>query len=232
VNSIADAQPGDLVFYAGSDGTASAPGHVGIYLGDGEMIDAPQTGENVSITPVGDPVAIRRVVTDPGVAPATSVNASGQSMTVLSDASTSTVPGSTSPVGTGTQGVAVPSSLAPLFSAAAAQYGVPVTLLAAVAQQESGFDTSAVSSAGAEGVMQILPSTAAGLGIDPFNPQQAISGAAQLLSNYLNQYKSTPLALAAYNAGPAAVAKYDGVPPYAETQSYVQDVMSIAGISS
>jgi soluble lytic murein transglycosylase-like protein len=128
--------------------------------------------------------------------------------------------------------VTVPSAYASTFSAAASRYGVPVTLLAAVAQVESNFTPDAVSSKGAEGLMQIMPATAAGLGIDPYDPTQAINGAAQLLSGYLAQYHSTATALAAYNAGPAAVAEFGGVPPYPETQAYVQNVMQLAGVAS
>ncbi|MDA8291441.1 MAG: NlpC/P60 family protein [Actinomycetota bacterium] len=201
VPSLAQAQPGDLVFYAGSDGTPSSPGHVGIYLGNGEMIDAPQTGSTVQVQPVGTPVAIRRVLP---VTPTTLPSAA------------------TSPA-------SVPGTYAPLFQAAAARYGVPVSLLEAVAQVESGYNPSAVSSAGAEGLMQIMPQTAAGLGVDPFDPSQAIGAAAQLLSGYLSQYGSTALALAAYNAGPAAVAQYGGVPPYPQTQAYVQAVSQLLG---
>ena len=70
VASLAEAQPGDLVFFPGSDGTAASPGHVGIYIGNGEMIDAPHTGTDVRVEPVGDPTAIRRVIgmTSPGMA--------------------------------------------------------------------------------------------------------------------------------------------------------------------
>ncbi|HMD45950.1 MAG TPA: NlpC/P60 family protein [Acidimicrobiales bacterium] len=212
VPSLADARPGDLVFFAGSDGTASAPGHVGIYLGNGQMIDAPYTGADVRIDPVGDPVAIRRVL--PG----------GSSATL-----TAAGPGA----GTGSAATAgVPSSLAPLFLNAAAQYGLPVGLLTAVAQHESNFETNAVSSAGAEGLMQIMPGTAAGLGVDPFDPAQAIDGAAQLLSGYLQQFGSVPLALAAYDAGPGAVQQYGGIPPYAETQNYVSAIMAKLGATS
>ena len=208
VPSLALAKPGDLVFYAGSDGTPSSPGHVGIYLGNGEMIDAPQTGMTVSIQPVGSPVAIRRVL------PA------------------STMPG-TPVAGSGAPSPeTVPAALAPLFVSASQRYGVPASLLTAVAQVESGFNTQAVSSAGAQGLMQIMPATAAGLGVNPFDPAQAIDGAAQMLAGYLASYGSTPMALAAYNAGPAAVALYGGVPPYPQTQAYVKDVMQIAGGAS
>jgi peptidoglycan DL-endopeptidase CwlO len=230
VDSLADAQPGDLVFFAGSDGTPSSPGHVGIYVGNGQMIDAPETGEDVQIQPVGDPVAIRRVL-PAGSAGGSSASALSVSQvdSILSELGASE--GMTGATGSTTQemdSLGVPSGLQPLFEEAGSRYGVDPTLLAAVAKQESGFDPAALSSAGAEGLMQIMPATAAGLGIDPSDPGQAIDGAAQLLSGYLNQYGgSVPLALAAYNAGPGAVSDYGGVPPYAQTQSYVSSITSM-----
>ena len=112
-----------------------------------------------------------------------------------------------------------------LFTEAGLRRGVAPTLLAAVAKAESGFDPKAVSPVGAQGLMQIMPSTAKGLGIDPTDPAQAVDGAARLLRGYLDKYGSPELALAAYNAGPGAVAKYDGVPPYKETQRYVRTVL-------
>jgi cell wall-associated NlpC family hydrolase len=205
VPNIASAQPGDLVFFAGSDGTTSAPGHVGIYIGNGQMIDAPQTGENVQIQPVGDPVAIRRVL--PG-----------------NDATLTTASSPASPT--------TPAALQQLFTSASAQYGLPNGLLPAVASVESGDQITETSSAGAQGIMQLMPGTAASLGANPFDPAQAINGAAQLLAGYLKQFGSLPLALAAYNAGPAAVASYGGIPPYAQTQSYVQQVMGRMGAAS
>ena len=78
--------------------------------------------------------------------------------------------------------------------------------------------------------MQLMPSTATSLGVNPFNPSQAVSAAAHLLSNYHQQFGSWSLALAAYNAGPAAVKAYSGVPPYSQTQNYVQTVLSRAGM--
>ena len=214
VSSIAQAQPGDLVFYAGSDGTATSPGHVGIYLGNGQMLDAPYTGTSVQIDPVGDPVAIRRVL--PGSAATTPLSATG---------ALGTSPSSGTTGGAG----ALPASLAPAFLSAASRYGVPVSLLTAVAKVESGFTPTAVSSAGAQGLMQLMPQTAASLGVNPFDPAQAIDGAARLLSGYLQQFGSVPDALAAYNAGPNAVTQYGGVPPYPQTQAYVQSVLQSMG---
>jgi cell wall-associated NlpC family hydrolase len=112
------------------------------------------------------------------------------------------------------------------FAAAEQKFNLPGGVLAAVAQAESGGRADAVSSAGAQGLMQLMPGTAAGLGVtDPFDPHQAISGAAQYLSSNLATFGgSLTKALAAYNAGPGAVREYDGVPPYAETQNYVRKV--------
>ena len=102
------------------------------------------------------------------------------------------------------------------------------TLLSAVAKQESGYKPDAVSPAGAQGLMQLMPATAHGLGVtNSFDPTQAVDGAARLLRDLLNRFGRTDLALAAYNAGPGAVLRYDGIPPYPETQNYVRSVMAM-----
>jgi soluble lytic murein transglycosylase-like protein len=112
-----------------------------------------------------------------------------------------------------------------MFLKAGAKYDVSPKLLAAVAKVESGYNPKAVSKAGAQGLMQLMPATARGLGVgDSFDPQQAINGAAKLLSSHLKEFKSLPLALAAYNAGGGSVHKYGGIPPFAETQAYVPKV--------
>lgn len=117
-----------------------------------------------------------------------------------------------------------------MFTRIAAKHDVPVELVKAVARAESGFKADAVSSAGARGMMQLMPATGAGLGVrDPFNPEQSIEGGARYLKNALKIFHGdVRLAVASYNAGVGAVKRYDGIPPYKETQTYVQRVMSYA----
>ena len=198
VASLADARPGDLVLFDNSSSRAGVD-HVGIYLGNGKMIAAPQAGETVKVQDVGSPTVIRRVLPEQAVG-------------------TSTVSGSAL--------AGVP--YADLFTRAGARYGVDASLLAAVASQESSFNASAVSSAGAQGLMQFMPATAKGLGVDALDPTSAIDGAARYLGSLTKQFGSTELALAAYNAGPGTVSRHGGIPPCSETQNYVRAVMTKA----
>lgn len=115
-----------------------------------------------------------------------------------------------------------------LISAAAQRYDVDPKLVAAIAQAESGGNQSAVSSAGAIGVMQLMPDTAATLGVDPYNKQQNIEGGTKYIRQLMDTFNGdVQKAVAAYNAGPKAVQDYDGVPPYRETQNYVNKVLDI-----
>jgi hypothetical protein len=203
VPSLDQARPGDLLAFG------SPVHHIGIYIGGGLMIEAPHTGAQVRVSDVYEtPSAIRRVIG--------SVAPSGVGAT---SAAARTATGSVSSAG-------VPYGR--LFEAAGQRYGVDPTLLAAVAKQESGYNPRAVSGAGAQGLMQLMPGTAKGLGVtDPFDPNQAVDGAARMMRDLLNRFGSDRLALAAYNAGPGAVLKYGGVPPYPETQAYVRNVLAI-----
>ncbi len=209
VASMAEARPGDLIAWDRSSRNNGAD-HIAIYLGGGKMIEAPRTGLDVRIVDVpSTPDMIRRIL------PETTTGATG----------------ATGAAGTARLSAATP--YADLFSAAANKYGVPATLLSAVARQESGYDPKAVSPAGAQGLMQLMPATARGLGVtNSFDPAQAVDGAARMLRDLTSRFGSTELALAAYNAGPGAVLKYDGIPPYPETQRYVRSVMSLMKAAS
>ncbi len=123
------------------------------------------------------------------------------------------------------------SDLDRIFRTASGKYNVPENLLKAVAKAESGFNRTAESKCGAQGIMQLMPSTAKSLGVtDPFNAEQNIMGGAKYLSQMLERFDgNTELALAAYNAGPGNVSKYGGIPPFEETQNYVKKVMGYCG---
>lgn len=204
VASLSDARAGDLVAF---DWSAERPGidHIGIYLGDNKMIAAPRRGDVVKVQDITRPPAvIRRVLPDEAPPPAATAGVTG--------AAPATTPGG------------VP--YADLFAAAGARHGVSPALLTAVARAESNFNPRAVSHAGAQGLMQLMPATARGLGVtDSFDPAQAVDGAARLLAGHLQKFGSVELALAAYNAGPGAVQRHGGVPPYRETQAYVAKIM-------
>ena len=115
-----------------------------------------------------------------------------------------------------------------LLERAGAEHDIDVELLASVIKAESAFNAKAVSRAGARGLMQLMPSTAKELGVqDAFRADQNISGGTAYLDSLLKLYKDNlALALAAYNAGPGAVARYHGVPPFRETRAYVSRVMN------
>ena len=122
-------------------------------------------------------------------------------------------------------------SLDDIFKEVSDEYGVDLNLLKAVAKAESDFDTEAVSSCGAQGIMQLMPTTAQSLGVeDPFDARQNITGGAKMLAYLLDDYNgNVSLALAAYNAGSGAVSRYGGVPPYNETLRYIDRINDILG---
>ncbi len=122
-------------------------------------------------------------------------------------------------------------SLESIFQEASQRYGVALNLLKAIGKAESNFNPTAVSSAGAQGVMQLMPATARSLGVaDSFDARSNIMGGAKYFAGLLERYNGdTVLALSAYNAGSGNVEKYGGVPPFKETQNYIQKVLAYAG---
>ncbi|HOW50620.1 MAG TPA: lytic transglycosylase domain-containing protein [bacterium] len=112
-----------------------------------------------------------------------------------------------------------------LIRKAAGQYGLDFHLIKCVIKAESQFDHDARSSKGAQGLMQLMPDTARVLGVkNADDPEQNIMGGARYLRDMLKKFKSTEKALAAYNAGPAAVIYYEGIPPFKETQGYITKI--------
>ncbi|MEM8923630.1 MAG: transglycosylase SLT domain-containing protein [Actinomycetota bacterium] len=204
VPSLDEAIPGDVVAFG------DPVSHVGLYVGDGKMLHAPRTGEVVKVEEINRPIAtIRRIVTPQG----TSLAAPLQTEQ-------------------GAAGAAVansPAAFRALFEAAGERHGVDPDLLAAVARTESNFDVDAVSPVGAQGLMQFMPATAAEMGVDPWDPASAIDGAARYLATSIEQFDTIEEAIASYNAGRGAVRRHGGVPPFAETENYVDKVLAAWG---
>ena len=125
-------------------------------------------------------------------------------------------------------GLSCSAQLDAIFDEAASKYGVDAKFLKAIAKCESDFSTECTSRSGAMGIMQLMPQTAASLGVtNAYDPYQNIMGGARYISEKLAQYNGDKsLALAAYNAGSGNVAKYGGIPPFKETQNYVAKVMA------
>lgn len=228
VASLAEAQPGDLLFFEpGQNGAPPGkPGHVAIYIGDDQMIAAPETGETVQVQPVPcTPLAIRRVQVPgaTGMAIADTVGSGTATANLVSADSASAQDGG---VQMGT--ISVPAQYAGLVQQASASSGTPAPLLAAILFNESRFEPGVVSSAGAEGIAQFMPATAAAHGVNPYDPSSAIPGAADLLAQFHAAFGSWTDAVAAYAAGGGAVEAAGGVPQDGSTPAYVAKTLTEA----
>jgi soluble lytic murein transglycosylase-like protein len=179
----------------------------------------------LGLSPAGAPVSTPQTTgTTPG---SSNFAAHLASVTGLSPTTAAADPAATPATGASTPGAATP--YAAEIDAAAKKYNVDPALLRGLIRQESNFNPNAGSPAGARGLTQLMPGTAAALGVDPSVPAQAIEGGAKYLRQQLDKFGNDPAkALAAYNAGPGAVQRYGGVPPYAETQNYVRKVLAYA----
>jgi cell wall-associated NlpC family hydrolase len=237
VASLSQAQPGDLLFFEPGENGAppGKPGHVGIYIGNGQMIDAPETGETVQVQAIPcTPIAIRRITVPvaPAEVQATSPSATVTSGGTVNDALSSGTLTAASATGAVQMGeVSVPAQYAGLVEQASTKSGTPAPLLAAILYNESRFSPDVVSSAGAEGIAQFMPATAAANGVNPFDPPSAISGAASLLAQFHSAFGSWTDAVAAYAAGGGAVEAAGGVPEDGTTPAYVTKTLAEAGMA-
>ncbi len=163
-------------------------------------------------------------------AAATQASAGSFSSALAQASASSQAPVATASSYTSGAGEAQSSQYEALIAQSAQRYGLDPAVLHGLIQQESDFNPSSESSAGAAGLTQLMPGTAASMGVaNPLNPAESIEGGARYLSGLMSQFGgNTTDALAAYNAGPGAVQQYGGVPPYAETQDYVTKVLGYA----
>lgn len=187
------------------------------------LLSASQSG-SVSVETVQEILGFNPAPNVPAYTAGTDSNSSDNTA-AASSTGTSTAAGTSSSGSSDTLGC--PDNLEAYFEEAAKTYNVDINLLKAIAKTESNFNPSATSSAGAMGVMQLMPSTASGLGIkDAYDARDNIMGGAKVISQNLERYDGDlSLALAGYNAGCGNVDKYGGIPPFEETQNYVKKVL-------
>jgi soluble lytic murein transglycosylase-like protein len=189
----------------------------------------------MSIELIGQRVAAiqQEIAAFTGTSSSTSATDFASQLAAAQTTGTTTAASTSSTTSTGatptTLGGGTPTQYDTQITAAATKYGIDPALLKGLIRQESNFDAGAQSGAGAQGLTQLMPATARSLGVDASDPAQAIDGGAKYLKQQLDRFGGdASKALAAYNAGPGAVAKYGGVPPYAETQNYVKSVLAFA----
>jgi soluble lytic murein transglycosylase-like protein len=173
---------------------------------------------------------LQQMIAGTPVAPAVSSTAFASQLANATATSVTGAAASTGVLSTGASELPAGVPFGAEITAAAKKYGIDPSLLAGLVKQESGFNPNAGSPAGARGLTQLMPGTAAGLGVtNVLDPAQSLDGGAKYLRAQLDAFGGdVTKALAAYNAGPGAVKRYGGVPPYAETQNYVRAVQANA----
>ena len=204
-------------------GAAATPGGNGGADFASQLISASASAGSTAATGTAGTAAPGATASLLGLAPTAAAGATPSG-------TTGSLAGPTAAAPSGTTGSLAGVPYGDEITAAARRNGVDPALLAGLVRQESNFNAAAVSPAGARGLTQLMPATAAGLGVaNPSDPVQALEGGARYLRRQLDAFGGdVTKALAAYNAGPGAVQRYGGVPPYAETQAYVQKVQAFA----
>ena len=204
-------------------GAAATPGGNGGADFASQLISASASAGSTAATGTTGTAALGATASLLGLAPTAAAGATPSG-------TTGSLAGPTAAAPSGTTGSLAGVPYGDEITAAARRNGVDPALLAGLVRQESNFNAAAVSPAGARGLTQLMPATAAGLGVaNPSDPVQALEGGARYLRRQLDAFGGdVTKALAAYNAGPGAVQRYGGVPPYAETQAYLQKVQAFA----
>ena len=207
-------------------GAAATPGGNGGADFASQLISASASAGSTAATGTTGTAAPGATASLLGLAPTAAAGATA----AAPSGTTGSLAGATTTAPSGTTGSLAGVPYGDEITAAARRNGVDPALLAGLVRQESNFNAAAVSPAGARGLTQLMPATAAGLGVaNPSDPVQALEGGARYLRRQLDAFGGdVTKALAAYNAGPGAVQRYGGVPPYAETQAYVQKVQAFA----
>ena len=207
-------------------GAAATPGGNGGADFASQLISASASAGSTAATGTTGTAASGATASLLGLAPTAAAGATA----AAPSGTTGSLAGPTAAAPSGTTGSLAGVPYGDEITAAARRNGVDPALLAGLVRQESNFNAAAVSPAGARGLTQLMPATAAGLGVaNPSDPVQALEGGARYLRRQLDAFGGdVTKALAAYNAGPGAVQRYGGVPPYAETQAYVQKVQAFA----